>query len=50
MLNTPYFTIPLTKKSIPAIGLGTFGSDHVDSEAIAQAVITAVEAGYRHID
>lgn len=35
---------------MPAIGLGTFGSDHVSSEAIADAVEIAIEIGYRHID
>jgi alcohol dehydrogenase (NADP+) len=35
---------------IPAIGLGTFGSDHVSGEQIAQAVIGAAEVGYRHFD
>ncbi len=36
--------------SIPAIGLGTFGSDHVSGSEVAQAVRGAIEAGYRHID
>ncbi len=35
---------------IPAIGLGTFGSDNYDNDTIAAAVRTAVEMGYRHID
>ncbi len=35
---------------MPAIGLGTFGSDHVSNDAVAQAVKTAIEMGYRHID
>ncbi len=35
---------------MPAIGLGTFGSDHVDGKAVARAVKGAVAAGYRHID
>lgn len=39
-----------TGASIPAIGLGTFGSDHASPAAVAQAVRGAIEAGYRHID
>ncbi len=35
---------------MPAIGLGTFGSDNYDNETIADAVRTAVGMGYRHID
>ena len=35
---------------IPAVGLGTFGSDHYGNEVIANAVKEAVRAGYRHID
>ncbi|WP_422479443.1 aldo/keto reductase [Pleomorphochaeta sp. DL1XJH-081] len=49
-MQTPYITIPQTKAKIPAIGLGTFGSDHVEPDAIAKAVRMAVEMGYRHID
>ena len=36
--------------TMPAIGLGTFGSDHISHEAMAQAVAGAIEVGYRHID
>ncbi len=36
--------------SMPAIGLGTFGSDHASPESVAQAVEGAIAAGYRHID
>ena len=39
-----------TGASIPAIGLGTFGSDHVAHSAVADAVRFAVELGYRHFD
>ena len=39
-----------TGARIPAIGLGTFGSDRFSGEAIAEAVLGAVEVGYRHID
>lgn len=35
---------------MPAIGLGTFGSDHVTGEAIAEAVLGAAAVGYRHFD
>jgi alcohol dehydrogenase (NADP+) len=35
---------------LPAIGLGTFGSDAVPAEAVAEAVLGAVSAGYRHVD
>lgn len=35
---------------IPAVGMGTFGSDHVSAEEIAAAVEKAVELGCRHID
>lgn len=36
--------------SMPAIGLGTFGSDHVSHEAVADVVVDAISLGYRHID
>ncbi len=35
---------------IPVVGLGTFGSDHVDAETVANAVRGAAEVGYRHFD
>jgi diketogulonate reductase-like aldo/keto reductase len=35
---------------MPRIGLGTFGSDHVSADEIAEAVKGAIEAGYRHLD
>ena len=35
---------------MPAIGLGTFGSDHIPAEQVAQAVAGAYEVGYRHFD
>jgi len=35
---------------MPAIGLGTFGSDAVDGNAIAEAVLDAGRLGYRHFD
>ena len=36
--------------TIPAIGLGTFGSDHASAKEVAEAVEGALEAGYRHFD
>ena len=35
---------------MPAVGLGTFGSDHVTAEQVAEAVSGAAAAGYRHFD
>lgn len=35
---------------MPAIGMGTFGSDHVTPAEVGHAVRTALELGYRHID
>jgi|SRR5579884_1700267 len=35
---------------MPAIGLGTFGSDHVSHDAVADAVRYAASIGYRHFD
>ncbi len=35
---------------IPAIGMGTFGSDRYSAAEVAQAVAGALEAGYRHFD
>jgi diketogulonate reductase-like aldo/keto reductase len=45
----PYKTL-YTGARIPAIGLGTFGSDNYDAAAIAKAVEQAIRLGYRHID
>ena len=45
----PSFTLRGGAK-IPAIGLGTFGSDKYGPEEVATAVVAAIEAGYRHID
>lgn len=39
-----------TGARMPAIGLGTFGSDHVSPSAVAAAVEGAAAVGYRHFD
>ncbi|HVU48280.1 MAG TPA: aldo/keto reductase [Terracidiphilus sp.] len=39
-----------TGAAMPAIGLGTFGSDHAPHAAVAEAVKSAAAIGYRHFD
>ena len=39
-----------TGATMPAIGFGTFGSDHASHDVVAEAVRGALEVGYRHID
>ena len=39
-----------TGAQLPAIGLGTFGSDHASAAEIAAAVEDAAAIGYRHFD
>ena len=39
-----------TGAMMPAIGLGTFGSDHVSPDEVADAVVAAAKFGYRHFD
>jgi diketogulonate reductase-like aldo/keto reductase len=39
-----------TGAKMPAVGLGTFGSDHVTANQVAEAVGGAAAAGYRHFD
>jgi diketogulonate reductase-like aldo/keto reductase len=39
-----------TGAKMPAIGLGTFGSDRFTGEQIADAVLGAASVGYRHFD
>jgi alcohol dehydrogenase (NADP+) len=39
-----------TGAAMPAIGLGTFGSDHVSPEEMAECVTGAIGVGYRHLD
>jgi diketogulonate reductase-like aldo/keto reductase len=45
----PYRTLH-TGARMPAIGLGTFGSDSVSADQIAAAVKDAASVGYRHFD
>jgi alcohol dehydrogenase (NADP+) len=46
--SVPCRTMP--KGRMPVIGLGTFGSDHVSPDQMAEAVLGAAEVGYRHFD
>ncbi len=39
-----------TGVQMPAVGIGTFGSDRFTGEDIAEAVKGAISVGYRHID
>jgi diketogulonate reductase-like aldo/keto reductase len=39
-----------TGSKIPAVGLGTFGSDRYSADQIAEAVLGAAQIGYRHFD
>jgi len=39
-----------TGAKMPAVGLGTFGSDHVTPAQVAEAVKGAAAIGYRHFD
>lgn len=45
----PYKTLSSGDK-MPAIGLGTFGSDKFSYQQVANAVEDAIRRGYRHID
>jgi len=47
--TVPFRTLA-TGDKVPAVGLGTFGSDNYTSDQIAQAVVGAAEVGYRHFD
>ena len=49
MNPVPYRTL-YTGARMPAIGLGTFGSDSVSAAEIAEAVRGAAAVGYRHFD
>lgn len=48
-MSVPYKLLPNGDR-MPAIGLGTFGSDKYDAATVARAVIEAAEVGYRHFD
>lgn len=47
--QVPQFTLNNGTK-IPCIGLGTFGSDRVSAEDVANAVDGAIKSGYRLVD
>lgn len=49
-MQLPTITIPSTKAEMPIIGVGTFGSDHISSNEMAEAVRKALQIGYRNID
>jgi diketogulonate reductase-like aldo/keto reductase len=44
------FRMLATGAKMPAIGAGTFGSDHVTPDEVAAAVRGAIACGYRHLD
>ncbi|MST82422.1 aldo/keto reductase [Bilifractor porci] len=39
-----------TGAKMPAVGMGTFGSDHATAEQVQEAVRGAIKVGYRHFD
>jgi diketogulonate reductase-like aldo/keto reductase len=45
----PFKTLPSGER-MPAIGLGTFGSDKYSAQEVATAVLDAARLGYRHFD
>ena len=47
--NVPTYTLN-TGAVMPAVGLGTFGSDKYAPDQIANAVSGAIKAGYRMLD
>jgi alcohol dehydrogenase (NADP+) len=47
--RVPQKVLP-TGAKIPAIGLGTFGSDRISGPQVAEAVLEAAAVGYRHFD
>ncbi|MGI4790216.1 MAG: aldo/keto reductase family protein, partial [Janthinobacterium lividum] len=47
--SVPQKRLP-TGASMPAIGLGTFGSDNYTPAEVAAAVVDAASVGYRHFD
>lgn len=48
-MSVPFKTLS-TGAQVPAVGLGTFGSDKYTGDQIAEAVIDAAGIGYRHFD
>ena len=47
--SVPHVALPSGAR-LPAVGLGTFGSDSVSAAEVAAAVRGAADAGYRHVD
>lgn len=47
--TVPFRTLSSGAK-MPAVGLGTFGSDKYDAVTVARAVVEGAELGYRHFD
>ena len=47
--SVPQFDLPGGDR-LPAIGLGTFGSDHATPDIVADTVRAAAKMGYRHFD
>ena len=45
----PFFSLKSGAR-LPAIGMGTFGSDHITADEIAEAVLAAGRMGWRHFD
>ncbi len=49
ILNVPKRVL-FTGEEIPAVGLGTFGSDKYSAEQVSEAVYGAIKCGYRLVD
>ncbi|MBS6867941.1 MAG: aldo/keto reductase [Firmicutes bacterium] len=49
ILNVPKRVL-FTGEEIPAVGLGTFGSDKYSAEQVSEAVYGAIKYGYRMVD
>lgn len=49
ILNVPKRVL-FTGEEIPAVGLGTFGSDKYSAEQVSEAVYGAIKYGYRWVD
>jgi diketogulonate reductase-like aldo/keto reductase len=48
--NIPQVTLVSSKEKMPVLGLGTATFPPVDSKIVVQAVLDAIELGYRHFD